>query len=276
MGLGALIKAGSDLFLTGDAFSPLTASSSAFVTLTSFSESSTSLRLRPDSIFTTDCECGSVLEGGGCSMVTTTVGGGEGRGAVTALSLTTFVVVVVVLLPGTFPFSSVTVDFFTLMVIVFMFMAPDAGLIGVVEDLAAGRDEVLPERFAGPALFRLLGRWFWDVCGEVLALLTRGDGADDEVVGVAPDFAAVLEEDGEGVFFNGVLFAEGELTPLSTLRLTEDLCGATEGGWKTSRDDGAAGCVGESGTDVLLPTVLIGGGVAPGMRIGGGGGACRE
>ena len=155
--MGAFIAAGSDLFSARDPRSPLAASSSAFVTLTSFSESRASLRLRSASILTSDCECGSVL--GGCSMETTTVGGGEGSGAVTALSLTTFVVVVVVLLPGTFPFSSVTVDFFTLMVIVLMFMAPEeAGLIGVVEDLAAGRDGVLPDCAAAPPPFLLLGR----------------------------------------------------------------------------------------------------------------------
>ena len=107
-----------------------------------------------------------------------------------------------------------------------------------------------------------------------MALLPRCDGADVDVGGVVPVFAAVLDDDGEAVFFSGVLGGEGELAPLSTLRLTEDLCGAMDGGWKTSRGEGAAVCVGESGTDVLLPTVLMGGGVAPGMRMGGGGGAC--
>ena len=152
-GLGTLIATGSDLLSTRHTPE---LSSSAFVTLTSFSASSASLRLRPASILTADCECGSVLGGGGCSMVTTTVG--EGSGAVTALSRTTFVVVVVVLLPGTFPFSSVTVDFFTLMVIVLMFMAPEAGLIGLVEDLDAGRDGVLPDTDGTPPLFLLPGR----------------------------------------------------------------------------------------------------------------------
>ena len=104
-----------------------------------------------------------------------------------------------------------------------------------------------------------------------MALFPRCEG-DDTDVGVVPVFDVVLADDGEVVFFSGVLAGEGEpAPPLSTLRLTYDLCGATEGGWKTSRGEGAAGCVGESGTDVLLPTVLIGGGVAPGMRMGGGG-----
>lgn len=77
----------------------------------------------------------------------------------TALSLTTFVVVVVVLLPGTVPFSSVTVDFLTLMVIVLMFMAPEeVGLIGVVEALAAGRDGVRPDCADAPPPFLLPGR----------------------------------------------------------------------------------------------------------------------
>lgn len=106
-----------------------------------------------------------------------------------------------------------------------------------------------------------------------MALFPRCDGADVDVGGAFPVFAVVLDDDGEAVFFSGVLAGEGELAALSTLRLRDDLCGATEGGLKTSRGDGAAGCVGESGTDVLLPTVLIGGGgVAPGIRIGGGGG----
>ena len=104
--------------------------------------------------------------------------------------------------------------------------------------------------------------------------MPRCDCAEEGVDGLLPVLAAGLDDDGEGVFFSGVLCGEGELAPLSTLRLTEDLCGATGGGWNTSRGEGAAGCVGERGTDVLLPTVLIGGGVAPGMRMGGGGGAC--
>ena len=88
-----------------------------------------------------------------------------------------------------------------------------------------------------------------------------------------PVFVVVLEGDAAaaGAFLGDALLCEDGFALLSTLRLTDTLCGTTgAAGLKTSSGEGAAGCVGERGTDVLLPTVLIGGGVAPGILIGGG------
>ncbi len=250
------------------------------------------LRTSPDEpILTSDCECCNGGCGGdlGCwSMVTTTVGGVAaeaaaadgcgGIGAVTARSRTTLVVVVVVLFPGTLPFSSVMVVFLTLMVTVLMFMAAALGLMGTVDDLETTcRPPPAAALEVRPAPLLDLD----DATSDCLCCCA-GDGPAEG--GLDPDLAPLAFRlagvDGDGaaldfVFAPDAVFFKGDFNGLeagaalppddfSTFKLADDLWGTTGG----VTGSGSGCCVGDSGTDVLLPTERSG--LAPGILIGDG------